>query len=143
MPVIIGFDVGSKTIGIAYSDASEEFVVPGKTYWRQMGHRKDVAFIRTLVKERDAGMIVVGLPRNEDGSDSTQTELVRQFAAVLLKGVSVPVIFQDEYLSTFAAECQLEEAGVPRSKWKETVDSLAAAEIVREYLNSRKSAKTI
>lgn len=136
MPVIIGLDVGSKTIGIAYSDPRGQFGVPGQTYWRQPGHRKDIAFLRTQVRDHEAGMIVVGLPRNEDGSDSNQTRSVREFVSVLEKGVSVPVVFQDEYLSTFAAECQLEEAGVPRSKWKEMVDSLAAAEILNDYLKS-------
>ena len=136
--VIIALDVGAKTIGIAYTDESQSHVFVGETYWRQTeGYRKDLGYLRKLATDKCAVAFVLGMPIKEDGTDSSQTSRVREFLEVMNNGISLPIYCQNEYLSTFAAELKLEESGVPRHKWKETVDCLAAAEILNDYLTTR------
>jgi putative Holliday junction resolvase len=135
---ILALDVGEKTIGVAISDETGTYAFPGDTIRRQPeGHRKDMAAIRRLIEANAVREIVVGLPLRLDGSRSAQTERVEAFIEILRRFVSLPVIVQDERLSTAEAERVLIAAGRRRDQRKQTVDSMAASLILQSYLDTK------
>lgn len=103
-------------------------------------HRKnlifDMATLKELVQKHHVDSVVVGLPRNMDGSDSLQTKKVREFIDILKKEFTIPIVEWDERLTTKAAEAVLIEADVSRSKRKKVQDKLAAVLILQGYLDS-------
>ena len=137
----IALDVGDRTIGVAVSD---ELMITsnGITTIDRIGIRKDADKVLSLVKEYGCSIIVVGLPLNLDGSDSVQTEKVREFRKMLenkmmstgMKGIEV--VYQDERFTTKMAEAVLIEADVSRKKRKTVIDRQAAVIILQSYLDS-------
>lgn len=138
----ISLDVGDKTIGVALSD-SLGITANGLMTIERVGIRKDADKVLALVKEYDCDTIVVGLPLNLDGSDSIQTQKVRDFRKMLenkmmstgVKNVSVE--FQDERFTTKMAEDVLIEADVSREKRKRVIDKQAAVIILQSWLAAR------
>lgn len=133
---IAAFDIGDKRIGVAFSDPFGEYAVPGDTYFRTGDLKKDVAAIAWIAAEREAALIVCGLPVNADGTESVQTEKTKRFISALAAAVSVPVVTEDERYTTRAALGDLNFLGVStkKDKRKKSVDSLAAAYILESYL---------
>ena len=131
---IMSLDVGSKTIGIALSDpariVSQPFSVIART-----GKEKDIRELCQVVKDKEVSLIVVGLPRNTDGSLGKSAMRVMEFVEALKRTVSVPVVTWDERFSTMAAERALISADVSRQKRKGVIDSVAAAIILDGYLD--------
>ena len=138
----ISLDVGDKTIGVAVSDPLG-ITANGLMTVERIGIRKDADKILALVKEYECGTIVIGLPLNLDGSDSVQTQKVRDFRTMLESkmrstGVkNVGVVFQDERFTTKIAENVLIQADVSRRKRKEVIDKQAAVIILQSWLDSR------
>ena len=132
---IIGLDVGDRRIGIALSDETRLIATPHSVYTR-VGWGPDVKHIRQLYDEAAGELIVCGLPRNMDGSEGFQAEKVRSFADQLRKA-GLPVVFQDERLSTVSAHQALIEGGMRRDSRRETVDKVAAAVILQSYLDGQ------
>ena len=99
---------------------------------------KAVADIVRLVKENDVGQIVVGLPRNMDGSEGPRAELCREFAAVLQEATGLPVTMWDERRTTVEAHNILSQHNYHGQKRKNTVDAVAASLILEGYLNFAK-----
>ena len=138
---IIGLDVGDKTIGVALSDDLNITAQPLMTINR-VGIRKDTSKVLELVKQYDCKTIVIGLPLNLDGTDSIQTEKVREFTNLLINKLrssgmqKVDVVFQDERFSTVIAENALIEADLSRKKRKQLIDKQAAVIILQSYLNT-------
>lgn len=138
----ISLDVGDKTIGVAVSDALG-ITANGLMTIDRIGIRKDADKVLSLIKEYECGTVVIGLPLNLDGSDSVQTQKVRDFRTMLenkmrstgVKGVDV--VFQDERFTTKIAENVLIEADVSRKKRKEVIDKQAAVIILQSWLDSR------
>ncbi len=138
----ISLDVGDKTIGVAVSDALG-ITANGLMTIDRIGIRKDADKVLALIKEYECGTVVIGLPLNLDGSDSVQTQKVRDFRTMLenkmrstgVKGVDV--VFQDERFTTKIAENVLIEADVSRKKRKEVIDKQAAVIILQSWLDSR------
>ncbi len=131
---VLALDVGDVRIGIAVSDASRCIAQPVSVY-RRVGYGPDVRHILSLCQEYDTHVVLCGLPRNMDGSEGGQAQKVRAFCAELTKaGLSVQ--FQDERLSTVAAEKALLEGGMRREGRRETVDKVAAAVILQQWLDS-------
>lgn len=137
----IALDVGDKTIGVAISD---DLLLTGQgvTTIQRVGIRKDAGKIIDLVNEYNCDVIVVGLPKKLDGTDSPQTEKVYEFKKMLENkllslGMSkdVNIVFQDERLTTVMAEKVLIEADVSRKKRKEVIDKQAAVLIMQGYLD--------
>ena len=124
----IALDVGDKTIGIAVSDALM-MTANGITTIERIGIRKDADKVLNMVKEYDCNIIVMGLPLNLDGSDSVQTQKVRDFR-------HVEIVYQDERFTTKIAENILIEADVSRKKRKTVIDKQAAVIILQSYLDS-------
>lgn len=134
---VLAIDVGSKTLGLAVSDETGTIAQPYRTLPRQpQGYRRDVAAIQQVVEDLGIVRIVVGLPLTMDGERGTQAQRAEEFAERLRALLKVPVDLHDERLSTFEAEEALQEARIPRERWKEHVDAIAAALILRDYLAS-------
>lgn len=141
---IAGLDVGDKTIGIAVSDPLG-ITAQGITTIERVGIRKDAGKVIDIIKEYDCNKVVIGLPLSLDGTDSLQTEKVREFRTMLenkLKSfgmASVEVDWQDERFTTVIAERVLIAADMSRAKRKSVIDKQAAVVILQSYMDSRKN----
>lgn len=139
----IGLDVGDKTIGVAVSDEMG-IIAQGITTIERVGIKKDTGKVLDYINEYNCDTVVIGLPLKLDGTDSPQTEKVREFRQKLenkLKGSGmnhVKVDFYDERLTTVMAERVLIEADMRRSKRKEIIDRQAAIIILQSYLDSNR-----
>ena len=136
MKRILCLDVGTKTIGVAISDGLGMIAQGIKTIERK-SFKKDFAELRKFKEEYPIELILVGLPLNMNGSDSAQTELVRNFCKKLENSLQMKVELWDERLSTAAVERVLIDADMSRKKRKKVVDKLAAVYILQGYLDSR------
>ena len=134
---ILALDVGDRRIGIALSDETQLIATPHSVYTR-VGWGPDVKHIQKLYNDNKAVLVVCCLPRNMDGSVGFQAEKVQSFAEQLIKA-GLPVVFQDERLSTVSAHQALIEGGMRRDDRKGTVDKVAAAVILQTYLDAQKS----
>ena len=143
---IIALDVGDKTIGVALSD-DLLFTGQGLMTIQRVGIRKDAGKVMDLIKEYKCDTVVVGLPKNLNGTDSIQTEKVYEFKALLenkmkSSGMSeIEIIFQDERFTTLIAEKVLIEADVSRKKRKDVIDKQAAVIILQGYLDRLRNIK--
>ena len=134
---ILGLDYGSRTVGVAVSDAMGWTAQSLETIERKEENklRKTLARIEALVKEYEVEMIVLGYPKhmkNEEGDRCAKTE---EFKEMLERRTGLQVILQDERMSTMSAERILMEGGVRRENRKEFVDKMAAAFILQTYLD--------
>lgn len=131
----MGLDLGTKTIGVAVSDGLGITAQPITTLRRQ-SLAKDLAALEALAKEREAGEFVLGLPLNMDGSEGPRAAATRKFGDALA-GLGFAVHYQDERLTTVAAERALLEGDVSRKKRKEVIDQVAAVLILQTWLDGR------
>lgn len=142
----LGLDVGDKTIGVAVSDELD-ITAQGVTTIDRVGIRKDAGKVMDYVLEYDCDTVVMGLPINLDGSDSVQTEKVREFRTMLENKMrssgmaDVKVEWQDERFTTVIAERVLMEANMKRKSRKEVVDKQAAIIILQSYMDRVKNGK--
>ena len=136
MARILGLDVGDKRIGVAVSDPTGMLVTPLITIHRK-NMRTDVERLAALVTEQEAEMVVVGLPKNMDGTEGDQARKVRSLAKQLASATKLPIEFEDERLSTFSAIESLVERGVKTGHNRDLVDMEAAAIILRGFLDRR------
>ena len=128
---LLGLDLGSKTIGLAICDSSFVIASPLETL-RRRKFTQDAIDLEALIAERDVGGLVLGLPRNMDGSEGPRAQSTRQFAANLLGRSDIPIAFWDERLSTVAVERLLiDEADLSRRKRGDVVDKMAASYILQ------------
>ena len=136
----IALDVGDRTIGVAVSD---ELLITaqGVTTIERVGIRKDAGKVMELITEYNCDTVVIGLPKNLNGTDSKQTEKVYEFKSMLENKMrssgmgNIGIVFQDERFTTVIAERVLIEADVRRSKRKEVIDKQAAVVIMQGYLD--------
>jgi len=133
---ILALDYGTRRVGVAISDELEMIATP-LGYLDAQPRGKLLDQIAQLVAERGVGLVVVGMPRNMDGSYGPAAEQVREFVEMLEKRLSVPVKTWDERLTTAQAEKLLLQADVSRKKRKKKVDQIAAAILLQSYLDSR------
>lgn len=130
---ILGLDVGEKKIGVAISDELG-ITAQGLGVIERQNRRRDFSRIARYVEEYGVKEIVVGLPRNMDGSMGPQAQKVLFFQKEMARVVKVPVNSWDERLTTVAAGRTLLEADLRRSKRKKVIDKLAAVFILEGYL---------
>lgn len=144
MKRIMGLDYGSKTVGVAISDALLLTAQPVETIWRKSESklRKTLARIDWLIEEYDVGKIVLGLPvhMNTDIGDRALKAL--EFKAALEKRTGLEVVMMDERLTTVEAMEVLSEAVVKSGEKKQYVDKLAAVFILQDYLNELDSKRS-
>ena len=136
---VMGLDVGTKTVGVAISDAfgwTAQGIETIKIDERsgQLGFKR----IQELVQEHEVSTIVVGLPKNMNNTIGPRGEACQDFAEKLHKRIGINVKLWDERLSTMAAERVLLEADVSRGKRKKVIDKVAAVMILQGYLDSQK-----
>ena len=131
---LAGLDVGTKTIGVATCDAGWSFAGPAETI-RRTKFTADLERIRRFCEDKSIVGLVVGLPLNMDGSDSSRTQSVRAFARNLAP-LGLPVLLWDERWSTQAVERAMIEADVSRARRAEKVDALAAAHILQGAIDA-------
>ncbi len=132
----IGLDVGDVRIGVAVSDLMGLTANPRETYVRKKDDiAADIAYFCEYAKKEDADAFILGLPKNMDGSEGPRAEVTRQFGDMLAAASGIPVIYQDERLTTVSAERVLLEADMRREKRKQVIDKVAAAIILQAYLD--------
>lgn len=134
MRPLLGLDLGDKTIGVAASDGLLTTAGAVETIKRRK-FGLDAARLLEIAAERDAGAIILGLPRNMDGSEGPRCQSTRAFARNLEKLTDLPISFWDERLSTVAAERTLIEADLTRKRRKEVIDAVAATYILQGTLD--------
>ena len=133
---ILGFDLGTKTIGLALSDPGLTVASPIQTLQRRK-FSADVVILQSLVGERNIGAFVFGLPTNMDGSEGPRAQGTRDFATNLVNHIKLPLAFWDERLSTAVVErLMIDEADLSRKKRAGSVDKLAAAYILQGALDA-------
>lgn len=133
---LIALDVGDKRIGVASSDLSQTIASPHSVINR-IGFSKDVLAIKKIYDELDAELIVIGLPRNMDGSIGFQSEKVMMLVEKLNEA-GLNTTLWDERLTTVIANKALIEGNMRREDRRYTVDKIAASIILQSYLDSNK-----
>ncbi|MBS0182458.1 MAG: Holliday junction resolvase RuvX [Nitrospira sp.] len=133
---ILALDYGTKRIGVALSDELGWTAQPLETFERKTLDR-DVAHIAALVGSHNVERVVLGLPLQLDGREGPAVQAMREFTVKLEASLSVPVVRWDERMTTKAAEQLLIAADVSRKKRKGIVDRIAAAILLRSYLEAQ------
>lgn len=134
---ILAVDYGDARTGLAISDASELLATPLPQI-EEKSMNKAAAAILEAARAQKAEMIVVGLPRNMDGTEGSRAQKTRKMAAILERDGQLPVRFCDERRTTVTAAAQLSEVGTFGKKRKEILDSVSAAVILESFLAWRK-----
>jgi putative Holliday junction resolvase len=132
----MALDLGDRRIGVAVSDALG-WTAQGVGVVERHRDGREIGEIERIVREREVSEIVVGLPRNMDGSIGPRGEICIAFAEMLRGKLQLPVHLWDERLTTAAAERTLLEADVSRKKRRQVVDKLAATLILQHYLDTK------
>ena len=131
---LAGIDLGTKTIGVAVSDRLLSVATPLETI-RRRKFTLDAEALLALIATRETGGIVLGLPRNMDGTEGPRAQSTRAFARNLSHLTDLPMTFWDERLSTVAAERALLEADTTRKRRAEVIDHVAAGYILQGLLD--------
>ncbi len=138
--IIMSVDLGDARTGIAVSDNSESFAFP-KTVITEYNKQKRTEKIAAIAKEVGAGLIVVGLPKNMDGTLGFRAEECTAAANDIKKATNIEVVLWDERCTTVMAHTALNFTNTRGKKRKETVDAVAAVMILESYLSYRKNHK--
>lgn len=132
----LGLDVGDRTIGIAVSDALG-LTAQGVETIRRTSLKDDLARLKTIMDEYETTSLVIGLPKNMDGTEGERCAIVKAFFEEVKKAVpESDAVFWDERLSTVAAAKSLISADVSRRKRKKVIDKMAAVFILQGFLDS-------
>ncbi|MDO6354351.1 Holliday junction resolvase RuvX [Caloramator sp. CAR-1] len=131
---ILGLDIGEKRIGIALSDPLGWTAQSLKTLERK-SIKNDVEEIIKIINEFQVEKVVVGLPKNMNGTLGESGQKVMNFCEKLLEKINIELIYEDERLTTMAAEKVLIDADLSRKKRKGVIDALAATFILQTYLD--------
>lgn len=136
----MSLDIGDKTIGVAVSDELM-ITASGITTIARTGIRKDTEKVLEILKKYRCDVLVIGLPKKLNGTDSIQTEKIYEFETMMKNKLRssgmgyIDVVFQDERLTTVMAEKVLIEADMSRNKRKKVIDKQAAVLILQSYLD--------
>lgn len=134
---VLGVDYGDVRTGIAISDETR-FLASGIATLRENGMLKTADRVAAEAKSRSAVLIVVGLPRNMDGSEGPRAEVIRVFCGYLAERTEIPIELWDERLSTVEAHRILSESAVGGKRRRGVVDTLAAEIILQSYLDAHR-----
>lgn len=139
----MGLDYGSKTVGVAISDQLL-LTAQGKEIIRRERYnklRQTLARIEALIVENDVEKIVLGCPKNMDGSEGDRVEKTKEFQEMIERRTGLEVVLWDERLTTVAADRYMMEAGIRRENRKQYVDEIAAVFILQGYLDYLRNQK--
>ena len=131
---LIGLDLGTKTIGVAVSDTILSVATPIKTIKRKK-FSIDAELLLGVISNKSCCGVIIGLPKNMDGSEGPRAQSTRAFARNFSVKTNLPITFWDERLSTVAAEKALLEADTSRKRRAEVIDNVAAAYILQGFLD--------
>lgn len=137
----MALDVGSRTIGIACSDALL-MTAQGIETIRRTSLENDFNRLRELISEYEVHELVVGMPKNMNGTKGDRAEKTEEFVEKMKAVIDLPVTFWDERLSTVMAERQLIAADVSRKKRKGVIDKMAAVVVLQGYLDRLQFSKS-
>lgn len=132
---LLGIDPGTKTLGLALSDFLCMVATPMETIKRTK-FSKDMIHMKRVIEEQNVGGLVIGLPKNMDGSEGPRCQSVRQFAENVMAEIDIPFVFWDERLSTAGVQRTLIEADVSRAKRAGVIDKMAASFILQGVLDA-------
>ena len=135
---ILGLDLGSKTLGVAISDALGIMAQPRETFMFKTEHYKHaIEYVVELTNKESISIIVLGLPKNMDNTEGDRVEKSRRFAKKIEDATGIKVVLWDERMTTMQANRVLIDGGVRREDRKKYVDKLAATIILQSYLESK------
>jgi putative holliday junction resolvase len=132
----LGLDVGTKRIGVAGCDGLGMMAAGITTIWRS-SFAADIAQLTEIIVERQVEILVLGLPYTMDGKIGSQAKQVQKFARRVAAAIELPIEFVDERLTSYAAEQMMIEAKISVSRNKATIDRMAAAVILQQWLDER------
>lgn len=134
----LGFDLGSKTLGVSVSDTTNTIASSLKTiFFEEDNYESLLIPVSELIKEYDANKIILGLPKNMNNTYGKRAEISIAFKETLEKEFNIEVILEDERLTTVISNNILISADVSRKKRKKKVDALAAQVILQNYLDRK------
>lgn len=132
----LGLDLGTRRVGVAVCDSAGAVATPVTTLTRRGGRGLYDAALEEVLRERDAEIVVVGLPRSLDGSEGPAARRARAEMRRLRRTLGVPVVAWDERLTTVMAERSLAGRRLSGRKRRQVVDSVAAAAILQSWLDA-------
>jgi len=134
---IMGLDLGDKTIGVALSDPLGLTAQALEVVRRNGSLKDDLIRLKEIARANEVTRIVIGLPRNMNGTIGPRGELALEFTRQVEQSLGLPAETWDERLSTVAAERVLLDANMRRKKRRQVIDKIAAAVILQNYLDAR------
>jgi putative Holliday junction resolvase len=132
----LGLDVGSKRIGVAGCDGLGMMATGITTIWRS-SFQNDMEQLAEIIDDRQVEMLVIGLPYTMDGNIGSQAKQVQKFARRVATVIELPIEYVDERLTSYAAEQMMIEAKISVCRNKATIDRIAAAVILQQWLDAR------
>ena len=140
--ILVGLDLGEKTIGIAVSDQSLIVATPLKTILRK-GIKKDLIKLSEILKDYNIGGFVIGLPINLDGTENQQTSKVIKIANEIKNYFGISIDYFDERFSSDVIFKEMRKTNLSKSKIKNKIDQQAAAYILQGYLEKHRNKNKI
>ena len=138
----LGVDYGDKRTGLAECDVSG-LIAGGIGTISEGGMRKTAVKVAEEAEKRSCKKIIIGLPKNMDGSEGPRADVIKAFGALLAEITSIPIDYYDERMTTMVAYRFLGETGTYGKKRKETVDTLSAQIILQNYIDRERAMKKI
>jgi putative holliday junction resolvase len=138
----LGLDVGSKRIGVAGCDGLGLIATGITTIWRS-SFQEDINQLNEIILDRQVEILVLGLPYTMDGNLGSQAKQVQKFARRVAAVIELPIEYVDERLTSYAAEEMMKAANISVSQNKATIDRIAAAVILQQWLDARGDRATI
>ncbi|WP_373547520.1 Holliday junction resolvase RuvX [Chamaesiphon sp.] len=132
----LGLDVGSKRIGVAGCDGLGMMATGITTIWRS-SFQNDMEQLAEIINDRQVEILVIGLPYTMDGNIGSQAKQVQKFARRVATVIELPIEYVDERLTSYAAEQMMIEAKISVCRNKATIDRIAAAVILQQWLDAR------
>ena len=137
---LLGLDLGSKTVGLSLSDLARQIATPMDTI-RRIKYSQDAAKIQKICNEQLIKGLVIGLPKNMDGSEGKACQISREFSRLFFKSYGLPTLLWDERLSTAAVTKTMVEADLSRKRQAKIVDKMASAYILQGALDAIESQR--
>jgi len=138
--ILVGLDLGTKTLGVAVSDRSKIIASPLSTIQRN-GTKKDLLKLQEILNDYEIGGFIVGLPLSLDNSENQQTQLVRNFNKELVVFFNLPSVFWDERFSSDVIFKEMRKSDMSKTKIKNKLDQQSASYILQGYLERYRKNK--
>ena len=138
--ILVGLDLGTKTLGVAVSDRCKIIASPLSTIQRN-GTKKDLLKLQEILNDYEIGGFIVGLPLSLDNSENQQTQLVRNFNKELIDFFNLPSVFWDERFSSDVIFKEMRRSNMSKNKIKNKLDQQSASYILQGYLERYRKNK--